>query len=150
MEHSHIPLQPRKLSFNEKDQLVDKLLDCPKMRDRHTRDMIVQELSFAGSIPQHQVDRDEVWDIVNTSLNYEGSLQELVDVIATFEKDELGRNSLPMQGLNEFLKVLFSSPLEEQNLQPDQFKAQSISFEQFDVFVSYSEIDAAWVEKIDR
>ena len=110
MGNLQIPSQPRKLSFNEKGQLVDKLLDCLKMRDRHARDMIVQELSFAGSIPRHEADKDDVRNILNTSLNYEGSLQELVDVIATFEKDELGRDSLSMQRLSEFLELLFSSP----------------------------------------
>ena len=44
MGNLQIPSQPRKLSFNEKGQLVDKLLDCLKVRDRHARDMIVQEL----------------------------------------------------------------------------------------------------------
>ena len=65
MGYLHIPSQPRKLFFNEKGQLVDKLLDCPKMRDRHARDMVVQELSFAGSIPRHEADKDDVRNILS-------------------------------------------------------------------------------------
>jgi hypothetical protein len=110
MGNLNIPSKPRMLSFKEKGLLVDKLVDCPQMKDRHSRNTMVQELRFASSISRPEVDRNDVRNIVETSLNYEGGLQELVVVIADYEKDVDGRDSLPMQRLSSFLEVLFSSP----------------------------------------
>jgi TIR domain/Effector-associated domain 2 len=94
------------LSRQQKSELVDKLLACPTMRDRHTRDTVVQELSFASAISRHTADRVDVTNIVNTSLNYQNGLQDLIEEVGTFEKDASGNDSLPMRQLRAFVDSL--------------------------------------------
>ena len=103
---ARISRNPGPLTFQQKSELVDKLLVCSTMRDRHSRDKIVQELSFADSISRDSRDRVDVLNIVNTSLNYRDGLPELVAVISSLEKDASGNESLPMEQIRTFMNGL--------------------------------------------
>ena len=91
----------RSLSFPQKSELTEKLLACRTMRNRQGRNRVVQELSFGTAIPREDVDTDDVMNIVNACLDYEGGLQQLLDIVAFFEK-----NSLPMRELRAFVQSL--------------------------------------------
>ena len=91
------------LSFQKKSELVNKLIACPTMKDRHARDIVVLQLSdqIARSIARHAVDVVDVTNIVSTCTNFSGGIQELVEVVGFFEGD-----SIPMQQLRAFLQSL--------------------------------------------
>src|SRR5947209_1725882 len=107
MDNVNILLQPRAVSSREKEQLVDKLLACRTMRDRNSRDQVVQELSFAASIVRdsNTTDKADVMNIVNRCLDFSDGLQQLIERIEYREE-----NSQPIQHLRHFLQILFSSP----------------------------------------
>ena len=91
------------LSFQKKTELVSKLLACPTMQDRHSRDVVVQQLpgQISRSISRHSVDTVDVTNIVSTCINFRDGLQTLVDIVAFFEGD-----ALPMQQLRNFMQNL--------------------------------------------
>jgi hypothetical protein len=97
------PTQLRTLSPREKEQFVDKLLACPTMKERSSRNRVVQELRFADSMSRNPdaTNKDDVMDIVNRCLNFSDGLQQLVERIQ-YRED----NSLPMQELNAFVQSL--------------------------------------------
>ena len=99
-------LQARALSPREKEQLVDKLLACRTMRDRNSRNQVVQELSFASSIERdsNTTDKVDVINIINRCLDFSDGLQQLIERIEYHEE-----NSEPIQHLRHFLHILFSS-----------------------------------------
>ena len=103
---SKINGNPGQLTFQQKSELVNKLLACSTMRDGNSRNMVVQQLSFAISISRQTVDRLDVMNIVNTSLNYQDGMQELVEIISSFEKDVSGNESLPMKQIRTFVEGL--------------------------------------------
>src|SRR5438874_1761657 len=107
MDDVNILLQPRVLSPREKEQLVDTLLACRTMRDRNSRNQVVQELSFADSIDRDSstTNKDDVMNIVNRCLDFSDGLHQLIERIEYREE-----NSQPMQHLRKFLQILFSSP----------------------------------------
>src|SRR5436305_2072728 len=96
MGNLKIPLQFRLLSQQEKDELVEKLLACPTMQERSSRNRVVLELPFADSISRNPdtTNKDDVMDIVNRCLNFSNGLQQLIERIEYREE-----NSLPMQEL---------------------------------------------------
>src|SRR5438093_9044367 len=85
---------PRELSKKELRSLVDKLLACPSISDRNSREAVLKQLNrqVSQSIQRHPVDKVDVTNIVTTCSSYPGGLQELVDAVEFFEG-----NSLPMQ-----------------------------------------------------
>jgi hypothetical protein len=93
-------LRRRFSGFRQKSSLVDALLACPTIRDRHTRDTVVDNLSgdIRNNIQRSSADRVDVMNIVTTVLNYQDGLVELVEVVRTFEGD-----SLPMRDLDRLL-----------------------------------------------
>ena len=86
---------------------MDKLLACRMMRDRNSRNQVVQELSFADSIDRdsNTTNKDDVMNIVNRRLDFSDGLQQLIERVEFREE-----NSQPMQHLGKFLQILFSSP----------------------------------------
>jgi hypothetical protein len=99
----NIPTKLRALSPREKEQLVDTLLACRTMRDRNSRNQVVQELSFADSIDRdsNTTNKDDVMNIVNRCLDFSEGLQQLVERIEYREE-----NSLPMEQLRIFVSSL--------------------------------------------
>jgi hypothetical protein len=107
MDNVNMLLQPRALSPKEKEQLVDTLLACRTMRDRNSRNQVVQELSFADSLERdsNTTNKVDVMNIVNRCLDYSDGLLQLIERVEYREE-----NSQPMQHLSKFLQILFSSP----------------------------------------
>lgn len=73
-------------------ELVEALLQCRNMRDRHTRDDIVGELpaDIRNNIPRRDADRPDVMNIVRTCRNYEGGLGKLIEILEGYEGDSQG------------------------------------------------------------
>ncbi|MBN1875109.1 MAG: caspase family protein [Anaerolineae bacterium] len=86
-----------KLERAQKSELVNALLACPTMRDRHTRDVVVDNLpnNIKNSIVRNAADRVDVNNIVTRCADFAGGMEELVEVVRDFEGD-----SLPMQGVD--------------------------------------------------
>ncbi len=106
----------------ERQALVDVLLACPSINDRKRRDNIIDELSndIKHNIKRSDVDRDEVANLVKACLNYPDGLQELTEVIVSFE----GATSIPLQAVKQ---LVASQP------SPPQTQTQPPSGDNFDM-----------------
>lgn len=91
------------LSFQKKSELVNKYIACLTMKDRHRRDVAVLQLpdEIAYSIPRNSVDLVDVTNIVSTCENYAGGRQQLLEIVAFFERD-----SSSVQELRTFVQSL--------------------------------------------
>jgi hypothetical protein len=85
------------LSARVKRNLIQALLVCPTISDRHTRDTVVSELpaDVRSNIRRNTVDRVDVSNIVTACMNYEGGLQALIESVRFYEG-----NSIPRQNLD--------------------------------------------------
>lgn len=85
------------LSARLKRQLIQALLACPTIHDRHTRDTVVEELpaDVKGNIRRNTADRVDVSNIVTACMNYEGGLPALIESVHFYEG-----NSIPRQNLD--------------------------------------------------
>lgn len=83
-----------KLDRAQKKKLVDALLACSTMSNRHTRDVVVDELrsDIKNGIQRSDTDRVDVNNIVTRCANFAGGIEELIEVVHEFEG-----NSSPMQ-----------------------------------------------------
>ncbi len=97
------PIGLTELSFQDRSRLVERLLACPSIRDRGTREAILKQLrsEVSHAIERNTIDRTDVFNIVNTCLNYSGGLQEFIEIVRFFERD-----SLTMQQLSAFLESI--------------------------------------------
>lgn len=86
-----------KLDRAQKSELVNALLACSVMSNRHTRDTVVDSLptNIKNSITHNATDRVDVNNIVARCADFAGGLDELIQIVQDFEGD-----SLPMQELN--------------------------------------------------
>lgn len=91
---------PAQMSFAQKAALIDALLACPSVQNRHTRDTIVNNLTpeIKSSIQRQENARADVDEILTRCLDFPGGLQQLVQIVAFYEK-----NSRPIQKLNALL-----------------------------------------------
>lgn len=90
----------RQLSVPAKMQLAEALLACPTIANRHTRDVVVNDLpdSIKGNIRRSDTDRVDVVNIITTALNYVNGLEDLVTIVRFYEGD-----SIWMQGVDQLL-----------------------------------------------
>src|SRR5437763_15820653 len=104
MGNLQILSEPRELSSPEKRQLVKKLLACPVINDRASRETVLQQLSsqIVQAVSRNSADLIDVMNIMATCLKHRDGLQELVETVEFFEG-----NSLPMEHLIRFLQTLF-------------------------------------------
>lgn len=88
------------------ETIVNLLLKCPSIKDRHQRDAIVGLLrpEIKQIIPRHDVDRIDVMEIVRTCLNYAEGIEELAGLIRFVEGD-----SSSCLEFDNFLRSLFPS-----------------------------------------
>jgi hypothetical protein len=92
-----------KLPFKKKSELVDKLLACPTMSDRHMRDVVVLQLDeMAQVISRSDANIFDVTNIVSACENFADGIPTLGQVVNFFE-----RNSLPAQQLSAFIQTLY-------------------------------------------
>lgn len=93
----------QQISPQEKRQLVDKLLACPTMSDRRSRDTMLGLLDrqITHSIARSSIERVDVMNIVDACLAYSHGIQSLIDLVRNIEGD-----SQPMGQLDSFLMDL--------------------------------------------
>ncbi|MCP4700302.1 MAG: hypothetical protein GY862_26135, partial [Gammaproteobacteria bacterium] len=76
-----------KLESEQKQALIDAVLDCPAIRNRGARDAVMEELpgNIKNSIQRSSPDRIDVTNIVLTCLDYPDGLEALIDNLRFFE-----------------------------------------------------------------
>jgi hypothetical protein len=113
MRNLNFPLKTREITPLEKDQLVILLLACQPMKERSSRYQLVDELTFADSIPKglNITDKQDMINIVNRCLYFNDGLQQLAQRIAYHEVDSRGQYTQAIQNLSEFLDTLFAPPV---------------------------------------
>jgi hypothetical protein len=86
-------------------ELVNALEAVPCILNDDTRTLLVSQLrpTISGAIRHYPQRRAHVMSIVQTCLNYEGGVAELVAAIANFERED----SLPFQHLLAILDRMF-------------------------------------------
>ena len=84
------------LSAGVKRQLIQSLLACPTIGDRHTRDTVVEELpaDVRNNIRRNTADRVDVSNIVTACMNYEGGLLALIESVRFYEGASIPRQDL--------------------------------------------------------
>jgi hypothetical protein len=84
------------LSARLKRQLIQALLACPTIGDRHTRDTVVSELptDVRSNIRRNTADRVDVSNIVTACMHYEGGLSALIESVRFYEGDSIPRRDL--------------------------------------------------------
>lgn len=94
----------RKLTLEEKQQIVNGLLDCPTMNDGELRRAVLRQLpaKIANNIRDALQSRLHVVNIVETCLNYTGGLDELVKAMQF-----LGENPEHTQALDKVLEEIY-------------------------------------------
>ena len=95
-----------RLTFRQKAELVNALLECATVRDRATRDAEVNDLrpNLRDSIPRSPVDRVDVSNIVTRCLDYPGGITELIEIVRFYEGDSLG-----MRQVDEVMQRLWTT-----------------------------------------
>ena len=80
--------------------LTTLLLQCPSMRNRQTRDTIVEALpdNIKNGIQRSADNRVDVVNIISRSLNYADGLNSLIEALRFFEED-----SIPMAAIDQFV-----------------------------------------------
>lgn len=92
-----------KLDVRQKAEFVTALLECASMRDKDTRNAILDELppDIRNTISRHSVDRVDVMNIVSRCLNFSTGIGDLIAGLRIFEG-----NSLEMQNVEALLMRL--------------------------------------------
>lgn len=85
------------ITREQKRELVEALLACSAMRNRHSRDAVVSNLpnDIAMSITRHNTDRVDMNNIVTRCTDFEGGIQELLECVRDIEG-----SSIPMQNVD--------------------------------------------------
>jgi hypothetical protein len=96
-------VQPRRLTLQEMDELVTAVAACPMIANPNRREIVLGQLrsEIAGAIPRDATLRMDVFNIVNTCLNYYGGLLDLRHRIYLFEQ-----TSVQMQQLDGVIQKL--------------------------------------------
>ncbi len=96
---------PGYLDFGQKTKLVNALLACSVIRDRNTRDIVVNDLpdSIKNSIQRNAGDRIDVANIVVRCSNFSEGIATFVEIVQFYEGDSTG-----MRKVQEMVRRLFS------------------------------------------
>ncbi|MCP4106640.1 MAG: hypothetical protein GY749_14070 [Desulfobacteraceae bacterium] len=70
-------------------RITEALLSCSSVRDRGTRDAIVEELphDIRMNIPRHDFIKVDVLGIVGRCMDFNGGLKKLIEIVRFFEGD---------------------------------------------------------------
>ncbi|NOK60947.1 MAG: hypothetical protein GFH27_549289n71 [Chloroflexi bacterium AL-W] len=103
LKNATIPVQITNLSNNQKNDLVDLLLEMPSLSDRGTREVVLARLPkrITNSIVRHTSNKTDVSNILQTVLNYKNGLEQLVGNIRFFDDE-----TRPMKELDLFISEL--------------------------------------------
>lgn len=80
----------KRLTFTQRSELVNSLLEIPAMADPNERSNIISELplEIKGSISYSKAGRAHVFSIVRTCLGYPRGMETLRDVVQEFSDDK--------------------------------------------------------------
>jgi hypothetical protein len=86
----------RALSVNDKRRLMQALLPCPSVAGLNSRESVLRQLRrrIYNSIPRNPVPQVDVFNIVDTCLNYAGGMMELVEAVLVFDGDTTAAQDL--------------------------------------------------------
>jgi predicted phosphodiesterase len=93
------PNPPTTLSpsgFKWRATLASALLECRSMRDRHSRDAIVDELRYPlrSTISRNSADQTDVMNILTRCLDYQDGLIELIEIVRFYEGDSTAMDTV--------------------------------------------------------
>jgi hypothetical protein len=96
------------LDIQQKRRLIDGLLACDSVRDRDTRNTIVDGLpeQIRSTIKRHSADLVDVANIVDRCLAFSGGLAALVEHVRFYERD-----SQPMRQVDDLLSQFGFAPI---------------------------------------
>jgi hypothetical protein len=79
------------LDFKSKQRLVDALLNCECLKTPQSRDQVITALpgAIGSRINRHPSSKQDVLSMVNTCLQFPAGLENLLDVVESFEGDSL-------------------------------------------------------------
>lgn len=82
---------PKRLPVSDLQRLAAALSEVPVMRDEGSRQLVVDGLrpTISAAVPRQRVRRMDVYSIVDTCLQYEGGLAELMSVVRGFSGDPI-------------------------------------------------------------
>jgi len=86
---------------DKKSRLVDLLLECPTLKDKNNRDLLIKELPpyITNNIENNEQPRMHVLNIVNTCNNYKDGVEHLFKVLKN-----LDGNTIPFKKMvDEFI-----------------------------------------------
>lgn len=97
---------PEELSFDEKQEIINLLLDCRSIKDKGTRQRIIDDLPPVISRVAFRSDHPltDVSNLVDACLSQTNGVQELLKVLAFYEQ-----NSIQYQRLFSYVKSLSNS-----------------------------------------
>lgn len=76
-----------RMNFQQKAEFVNALLECAAMKDRETRNAILNNLpaDIRNTIQRHTADRVDVNNIVERCLDFTNGIKNITDILRTFE-----------------------------------------------------------------
>jgi len=102
-----IAFSTKKLSIQQKMQIVNALLECPSMQTLSQRQDILRELRsyIFHAIPERDKNRSHVLSIVNACLNFKGGVVELAELLHLFDENTEAVNNLDtvLEQFHEFI-----------------------------------------------
>jgi len=106
----------------QKAELVNALLACPTMGNRHMRDAVVDDLpdDIKNNISRNSADRVDVANIVKRCLNYADGIKELIEIVRIYEGD-----SIPMQKVDETIANIYCLHIVSDELRAGVFSKAS-------------------------
>src|SRR5712692_2302277 len=103
----------KRLSFEEKSELIERLLACRSVSDRISREAILRQLPGDIRFGIEVASRDDIYmtNIIDACLAFPAGIEELIDIVQHYEKD-----SSAMQNLDDFLDEVFPKIIKSTHL----------------------------------
>jgi hypothetical protein len=94
------------MNIQQKSELVKTLLQCASIKDKETRNAIINELppNIRNTIQRHSVDIVDVNNLITRCNDFTNGIKQLTDILRMFEGDAVG-----MQNVDALLKSLRKS-----------------------------------------
>ncbi len=89
LDHLTIQNDPYTFSLPQIMPLIQKLIECTYIKDPESRQVIIDSLSpqITHAVRYHSNIQIHITYLVKTCLNYEGGIDELLDILQIYEKD---------------------------------------------------------------
>jgi len=79
------------LDYDKKQRLIDLLLECPSIKDKKDRDLLIQELpsDMFNAIKGNDKNRMHLLNIVNTCMYYDDGFEYLFEILKDFDGETI-------------------------------------------------------------